>query len=76
MNIELEQLEHLVAFDKYKTLSNAAKQLHLSQPILSRSMQKLEEGSNIIWSYKKQDYIQQDWSIGSRICKKNIRWFQ
>lgn len=47
MNIELEQLEHLVAFDKYKTLSNAAKQLHLSQPILSRSMQKLEEGLEV-----------------------------
>lgn len=41
--IELEQLIHLIAFDEYKTLSNAAKELHISQPVLTRSMQKLEE---------------------------------
>lgn len=41
--IELEQLIHLIAFDEYKTLSRAAKELHISQPVLTRSMQKLEE---------------------------------
>lgn len=41
--MELEQLKQLVAFNEYKTLSNAAKELHISQPVLSRSMQKLEE---------------------------------
>ncbi|MDE6953322.1 MAG: LysR family transcriptional regulator [Erysipelotrichales bacterium] len=41
--IELEQLIHLIAFDEYKTLSHAAKELHISQPVLTRSMQKLEE---------------------------------
>lgn len=41
--IELEQLKHLIAFEEYKTLSHAAKALHISQPVLTRSMQKLEE---------------------------------
>lgn len=41
--MEFEQLIHLIAFEKYKTLSNAAKELHISQPVLTRSMQKLEE---------------------------------
>lgn len=41
--IELEQLIHLVTFYEYKTLSHAAKALHISQPVLTRSMQKLEE---------------------------------
>lgn len=41
--IELEQLLHLVTFKECETLSKAAKELHISQPVLSRSMQKLEE---------------------------------
>ena len=41
--IEIEQLYHLVAYDKYQTLSKAAKELYISQPVLTRSMQKLEQ---------------------------------
>jgi len=41
--LELEQLQYLIAFYEYKTLSNAAQHLHISQPVLTRSMQKLEE---------------------------------
>lgn len=41
--IELEQLQHLLAFHEHKTLSLAAKELHISQPVLTRSMQKLED---------------------------------
>ncbi len=41
--IELEQLRHLIAFYEYKTLVGAARQLHISQPVLTRSMQRLEE---------------------------------
>lgn len=39
----IEQLTHLTAFDEYGTLSKAAENLHISQPVLTRSMQRLEE---------------------------------
>ena len=39
---ELYQLEQLLAVATCGTLSNAAEQLHISQPALSRSMQRLE----------------------------------
>lgn len=41
--IEMNLLEALAAFDAYGTLSAASVYLHISQPALSRSMQKLEE---------------------------------
>lgn len=41
--IELYQLEQLYMVAQYGTLSGAAEQLHISQPALTRSMQKLEE---------------------------------
>lgn len=40
---EFVQLEQLLAIDKYKTLSKASEKLLISQPALSRSMQRLEE---------------------------------
>ena len=40
--IELYELQQFVAFADAGTLSEAAKQLHLSQPALSRNMKKLE----------------------------------
>ena len=39
---ELVQLEQLLAIDKYQTISKASKKLLISQPALSRSMQRLE----------------------------------
>ncbi len=41
--IETYLLENLVAFGDYGTLSEAAEKLHVSQPSLTRSMQKLED---------------------------------
>lgn len=41
--IELYQLVQLLAVADCGTMSGAAEQLHLSQPALSRSMQKLED---------------------------------
>lgn len=40
--IEIYLLEQLLAFQKYGTLSETSEALHISQPALSRSMQKLE----------------------------------
>lgn len=40
--MNIVQLEQLVEISKLKTLSAAAESLHISQPALSRSMQKLE----------------------------------
>lgn len=41
--IEINLLEALAALQEYGTLSTASSHLHVSQPALSRSMQKLEE---------------------------------
>lgn len=40
--IELYQLHQLAAIEKYGNLSRAAQSLHISQPALTRSVQKLE----------------------------------
>ena len=40
---ELYQLRHLLAIEEYGNLSRAAESLHLSQPALTRSIQRLEE---------------------------------
>lgn len=41
--LELYQLEQLMAIARCKTFSGAARELYISQPALSRSMQKLEK---------------------------------
>ncbi len=45
--MEIIELIHLIAFYEHQTLSHAAKALHTSQPVLTRSMQKLEEELDI-----------------------------
>ncbi len=40
---ELNQLEQLIAIEEYGTISGAAEHLNISQPALSRSIQRLEE---------------------------------
>ena len=40
--IELNQLEQLICIAKNQTISKAAQELLISQPALSRSMQRLE----------------------------------
>ncbi|MCD8083705.1 MAG: LysR family transcriptional regulator [Clostridiales bacterium] len=41
--LNLYELEQLVAFARYGTLSKAAEELHISQPTLTRTMHHLEE---------------------------------
>ena len=41
--IELVQLQHLIAVSEHETISAAAESLHLSQPALTRSLQRLEK---------------------------------
>ena len=55
--MELEQLQHFIAFAKYKTLSKAEKELHISQPVLTRSMQKLEEDLNVPLFHRTKNKI-------------------
>lgn len=43
MGIELEQLRQLAAIEEYGTLSAAAMKLNISQPALSRSIQRIED---------------------------------
>lgn len=45
--IELYQLVQFTAFAQYGTLSKAAEELHISQPTLTRAMQKLESEFSI-----------------------------
>lgn len=45
---EMEQLRCLIAFAQHGTLSAAAKELHISQPSLSRSMQALEHDLQVL----------------------------
>ncbi|MCM1234323.1 MAG: LysR family transcriptional regulator [Ruminococcus flavefaciens] len=52
--IEMLQLEQLVAFAEYGTLSKAAEELHISQPTLTRSMKKIEEDFRVpLFEHKK-----------------------
>ena len=54
---DLDQLKLLLTFAECGTLSNAAKQLHLSQPALSRSIQRLEEELQVTLFDRKKNKI-------------------
>ena len=55
--LELYQLTQLIAIAECGTMSGAAGQLHLSQPALSRSMQKLEEELQVTLFDRKKNKI-------------------
>ena len=55
---ELNQLEQLVAIAKCGTLSGAAQELYISQPALSRSIQKLEKELGFpLFEHKKNKVV-------------------
>lgn len=45
--MEFNQLEQLVTVAEYQTVSRAAEKLHISQPALTRSIQRLEEDLHV-----------------------------
>ena len=55
--VEFNQLEQLLAFAKYETLSKAAEKLLLSQPALTRSMQKLESDLGVALFERQKNKI-------------------
>ena len=56
--IEFNQLEHLVAIAKNKTISKAAEELLISQPGLTRSMQRLEHDLGLSLFDRKKNKIE------------------
>lgn len=55
---ELRQLKQLIALSEYGTLSEAAEKLFITQPALSRSMQKLEHELGIpLFVHNKKNRI-------------------
>ena len=54
---ELNQLEQLIAIAECQTISAAAERLHLSQPALSRSIQKLEAALQVTLFDRKKNKI-------------------
>lgn len=56
--IDFNQLEHLVAIAKNKTISKAAEELLISQPGLTRSMQRLEEDLGLSLFDRKKNKIE------------------
>ena len=56
--IEFNQLKHLVAIAKNKTISKAAEELLISQPGLTRSMQRLEEDLGLSLFNRKKNKIE------------------
>ena len=55
---DIYQLEQLLAFAECGTLSGAAERLHLSQPALSRSMQRLEAELQVPLFHRQKNKIE------------------
>ena len=55
--IELEQLQQLIAVSEYGTISSAADAMHLSQPALTRSLQRLEAELGVSLFHRKRNRV-------------------
>ena len=53
--LNLLELEQLSAFAEYGTLSKAAEKLNISQPTITRTMQRLEEEFGVLVIRTKQE---------------------
>ena len=70
--IEIYLLEHLQAFSEYGTLSAAAEHLNISQPSLSRSMQKLEDilDVTLFERQKNRIYLNETGKLAAEYAKR------
>lgn len=70
--IEIYLLEQLVGLSRYKTLSEAAEHLHVTQPTLTRSIRKLEEllGAELFRREKNRIYINENGQLAVEYAKK------
>ncbi len=73
--IETYLLAQLVAFSEHGTLSEASRHLHLSQPAVSRSMQKLEEilGVSLFARTKNHIAINETGKLAARYARQILR---
>ena len=76
--IELNQLEQLIYIAENKTISKAAKELLISQPALSRSMQKLESdlGVELFDHYKNKIVLNKNGELAVKHAQKIIKSIQ
>ncbi|MDO4555644.1 MAG: LysR family transcriptional regulator [Lachnospiraceae bacterium] len=56
--LDLLELEQFVAFARYGTLSKAAEMLHISQPTITRTMQKVERDFGVSLFHREANKIQ------------------
>lgn len=76
--IELNQLEQLVCIAKNQTISKAAQELLISQPALSRSMQRLESdlGVELFDHYKNKIILNKNGELAVKHAQKIIKNIQ
>lgn len=76
--IELNQLEQLICIAENKTISKAAKELLISQPALSRSMQRLESdlGVELFDHYKNKIALNKNGELVVKHAQKIIKSIQ
>lgn len=76
--IEFNQLEQLICIAKNKTISKAAKELLISQPALSRSMQRLESdlGVELFDHYKNKIVLNKNGELAVKHAQKIIKSIQ
>ena len=76
--IELNQLEQLICIAKNQTISKAAQELLISQPALSRSMQRLESdlGVELFDHYKNKIVLNKNGELAVKHAQKIIKNIQ
>ena len=76
--IEFNQLEQLICISKNKTISKAAQELLISQPALSRSMQRLESdlGVELFDHYKNKIELNKNGELVVKHAQKIIKSIQ